>query len=104
MDLLLGIAALVLLDQLGRDRAVPALARRREQAKVARQSQLDPRLQPLVPKRPSRLAGRDARFAYEQVLAGYVELTRTSEPDRTAAIDALYALFGKPPPPAHGTG
>ncbi|MFU8891766.1 MAG: hypothetical protein ACNA76_09005 [Anaerosomatales bacterium] len=52
---------------------------------------LDPRLEPLIPMRPS---GKKKIKDYEELLAGLKEISEKPEPARTKDIEYLFARFG----------
>lgn len=52
---------------------------------------LDPRLEPLIPMRPTR---KKKIKEYEELLAGLKEISEKPEPERTKDIERLFARFG----------
>ncbi|MDF1543219.1 MAG: hypothetical protein RQ731_08485 [Anaerosomatales bacterium] len=76
------LAAVMLLDE----------EQRREHARsVVVGLGLDPRLEPLIPMRPS---GKKKIKDYEELLAGLKEISEKPEPERTKDIEYLGARFG----------
>ena len=52
---------------------------------------LDPRLEPLIPMRPSR---KKELKAYEELLVALKDISEESEPQRTKDIERLFVMFG----------
>ena len=52
---------------------------------------LDPRLEPLIPMRPSR---KKELKAYEELLVALKDISEEPEPQRTKDIEQLFVMFG----------
>lgn len=52
---------------------------------------LDPRLEPLIPMRPSR---KKELKAYEELLVALKDISEEPEPQRTKYIERLFVMFG----------